>query len=207
MKKFLTSIVFLIFSLIVTANDKLSRNNENDESGFCSFLTNFDQFTKQSIDASIFYGRKLRESDYGMPKIDTNKFNEFIPFDNTLDCKKKHIVYRPGYKKETEDIIVIGIVGFCKNSISEANILVTYKKNGKIIDYEYIGLDGKNKYYELKKSVNNQSLIYTQYSFKNTKQLYSGKCNVSIYRITINTDGTIDKEVIKEYEDNLSIEF
>jgi hypothetical protein len=116
MKKFLTSIVFLIFSLIVTANDRLSRNNENDESGFCSFLTNFDQFTKQSIDASIFYGRKLRESDYGMPKIDTNKFNEFIPFDNTLDCKKKHIVYRPGYKKETEDIIVVGIVGFCKNS-------------------------------------------------------------------------------------------
>ena len=109
MKKFLTSIVFLIISLIVTANDRLSRNNENDESGFCSFLTNFDQFTKQSIDASIFYGRKLRESDYGMPKIDTNKFNEFIPFDNTLDCKKKHIVYRPGYKKETEDIIVVGI--------------------------------------------------------------------------------------------------
>ena len=84
--------------------------------------------------------------------------------------------------------------------------MVTYKKNGKIIDYEYIGLDGKNKYYELKKSANNQSLIYTQYSFKNTKQLYSGECNVSIYRITINTDGTIDKEVIKEYEDNLSIE-
>jgi hypothetical protein len=53
-------------------------------------------------------------------------------------------------------------------------------------------------------------LLITQQSFTeitSASNKYSGKCNVSIYRITINTDGTIDKEVIKEYEDNLSIEF
>ena len=35
---------------------------------------------------------------------------------------------------------------------------------------------------------------------------YTGKCDVSIYRIKINDDGTIDKEIISEYEDNLTIE-
>ena len=206
MKAIITSIVCLFFSLIVTANDNLSRIKDNDEQIFNSFLTNFDQFKKPFVDASIFYGRNLRHTDNGMPNIDTNKFNDFVPYDSLLNCKREQIVYRPGYKQKVRDIIVVGIVGFCKNEISEVNILVTYEKTGKIIDYEYLGFDGTYKYYVLENSANNQSIIYTQYTFKDTQQQYSGKCDVSVSKIKINDDGIIDKETISEYEDNLTIE-
>ena len=204
MKKTIKSIICL---LLITAGCKgPETTKDNKDAEFRSFLSNFDEFSKQFIDASIFYGRDLRESDSGMPQIDMDRFKGFIPNDNILNCKAEEIIHRPGYIQEIRDITAAGIVCFCNNEISEANLLVTYGKTGKIIDYEYLGFDGTDMYCVLEKSVDDQALTYTQYSFQDTTQRYSGKCDVSIYKVKINNDGTINKEVIKEYEDNLTIE-
>ena len=48
-------------------------------------------------------------------------------------------------------------------------------------------------------------LEYVQYSFFDTDEIYSGKCDVEIYRVVINDKGAIDKTLLNKYTDDITI--
>ena len=75
-----------------------------------------------------------------------------------------------------------------------------------IIDYEIVGSGGDLLYYNIEFSTEKYEFVCTQYSFYNiNSEPYTGKCDVSIYKVTINDNGTIDKEIIRNYTDNITL--
>ena len=91
----------------------------------------------------------------------------------------------------------------------DANLLVTYDKVGNIIDYKIVGIGSDVEQYKMEFCEKENELTIIQHTYTEITPVsnnYSGKCNVSIYRIKINDNGTIDKETISEYEDVLTIE-
>ena len=79
-----------------------------------------------------------------------------------------------------------------------------------IIDFEIVGIGSDVEQYKMEFCEKENELTITQQSFTEITHVsnkYSGKCNVSVCRIRINDDGTIAKEIISEYEDDLTIEF
>jgi hypothetical protein len=85
-------------------------------------------------------------------------------------------------------------------------MLVTYDKMGNIIDYEIVGIAGDDFYNVMESTIRKYEFVCTQYSFYSTNSSpYTGKCDVSIYKVTINDNGTIDKEIIRNYTDNITL--
>ena len=185
---------------------------ETNYSEFDYFLEQFDLFEKEQLDESFFKVRKQRETDINNPELDDAEYPSFIPYDNQCNCEKDEFYYRPCYRIEPTNFHLVNIQANCDIPIEgypfSSDILVTYDKKGKILDYKIVGSSSDFLYYELNASKNKSELIYTQYSFYHTNpKPYSGKCDVSVYKIVINEDGTIDKQIIRNYTDNVTLSY
>lgn len=90
----------------------------------------------------------------------------------------------------------------------DANLLVTYDKNGNI-NYIIVGVRSDVEQYKMETGEKENELVITQQSFAEivfVSNTNSSKCDISIYKIRINDDGTISNESISEYQDYLTIE-
>ena len=213
MKTFFATTLCIICCLNkMTTNEKFCYINEDKKQKFESFISKFDVYDKTCIDKDFFQQRDERNGELHT-ELSKQEFSSFIPYDSECNCEKDEFYYRPCYRIDKNDFYIVAILASCDITITEgypfdASLLITYDKSGNIIDYEIIGIESDVEQYNTEFCKKENELLITQQSFTeitSASNKYSGKCNVSIYRITINTDGTIDKEVIKEYEDNLSI--
>ena len=182
--------------------------NNNPE--FESFLMQFDLFEKEQLDRSFFYARERRKTEIHGPVLYESKYSSFIPYDSQCNCEKEELYYQPCYQIETTNFHLINITVNCDIPIEglpfTSDMLVTYDKTGNIIDYEIVGSGGDLLYYKIEFTTNKYEFICTQYSFYNiNSKPYTGKCDVSIYKVTINNNGTIDKEIIRNYTDNITL--
>ena len=182
----------------------------NNNPKFESFLMQFDLFEKEQLDMSFFYARKLRETEIYSPDLNESKYSSFIPYDNKCNCDREDFCYKPCYRIETTTFHLVCVNAGCDNPIEGypfcSDILVTYDKTGNIIDYEIAGSGGDLLYYDIEFTTKKYEFICTQYSFYNiNSKPYTGKCDVSIYKVTINDNGTIDKEIIRNYTDNITL--
>ena len=182
--------------------------NNNPE--FESFLMQFDLFNKEQLDMSFFHSRERRKTEIHGPVLNESKYSSFIPYDSQCDCEKEESYYQPCYQIETTNFHLINITVNCDIPIEglpfTSDMLVTYDKTGNIIDYEIVGSGGDLLYYNIEFSTEKYEFVCTQYSFYNiNSKPYTGKCDVSIYKVKINDDGTIDKEIIRNYTDNITL--
>ena len=182
--------------------------NNNPE--FESFLMQFDLFKAEQLDISFFYARERRKTEIHGPVLYESKYSSFIPYDSQCNCEKEELYYQPCYQIETTNFHLINITVNCDIPIEglpfTSDMLVTYDKTGNIIDYEIVGSGGDLLYYNIEFTTNKYEFICTQYSFYNiNSKPYTGKCDVSIYKVTINDNGTIDKEIIRNYTDNITL--
>ena len=189
-------------------NHDFKTNNNSQE--FESFLMQFDLFEKEQLDRSFFYARERRKTEIHGPVLYESKYSSFIPYDSQCNCEKEELYYQPCYQIETTNFHLINITVNCDIPIEglpfTSDMLVTYDKMGNIIDYEIVGSGGDLLYYNIEFSTEKYEFVCTQYSFYNiNSKPYTGKCDVSIYKVTINDNGTIDKEIIRNYTDNITL--
>lgn len=182
----------------------------NNNPDFESFLMQFDLFNKEQLDISFFCAREQRDTEIYSPDLNESKYSSFIPYDSQCNCEKKELYYQPCYQIETTNFHLINITVNCDIPIEglpfSSDMLVTYDKTGNIIDYEIVGSGGDLLYYNIEFSTEKYEFVCTQYSFYNiNSEPYTGKCDVSIYKVTINDNGTIDKEIIRNYTDNITL--
>ena len=182
--------------------------NNNPE--FESFLMQFDLFEKEQLDRSFFYARERRKTEIHGPVLYESKYSSFIPYDNQCDCEKEELYYSPCYRIETDNFHIVSFRANCDIPIKgypfSSGMLVTYDKMGNIIDYEIVGIAGDDFYNVMESTIRKYEFVCTQYSFYSTNSSpYTGKCDVSIYKVTINDNGTIDKEIIRNYTDNITL--
>ena len=196
-----------IMNLFYHNNDFKTNNNSQE---FESFLMQFDLFEKEQLDRSFFYARERRKTEIHGPVLYESKYSSFIPYDSQCNCEKEELYYQPCYQIETTNFHLINITVNCDIPIEglpfTSDMLVTYDKMGNIIDYEIVGSGGDLLYYNIEFSTEKYEFVCTQYSFYNiNSKPYTGKCDVSIYKVTINDNGTIDKEIIRNYTDNITL--
>lgn len=182
------------------------RNNKGD---IDSFVKQFDLFNNNKFDKSFFNVRKKRNTELFSPEINKMEYSSFLSCIKLCDCNTDEIYYKPCYYVETENFIILAISTACDTSINgypfESNILITYDKIGNFIDYEVIGCISDISYYKIEESIGFSELVYVQYSFFDTDEIYSGKCDVEIYRVVINDKGAIDKTLLDDYKDDITI--
>ena len=185
-----------------------------DSQDFESFLMQFDLFEKEQLDKSFLKVRKKQKTERYSPQLNKSKYSSFIPYDEKCNCDREELYYRPCCRLETENFYLVNILACCdtptKGYPFDSDIFVTYDKEGKIIDYEILGSSGDRLYCKIDFTTNNSEMVCTQYSFYNTNSdegldVYSGKCDVSVYKVVINDDGTIDKQNIRNYTNNVTI--
>ena len=190
----------------------LSKENmtTNNSPEFESFLMQFDLFEKEQLDKPFFLVREQRKTEAYYPEISKSKYSSFIPYDNQCDCEKEELYYSPCYRIETDNFHIVSFRANCDIPIKgypfSSGMLVTYDKMGNIIDYEIVGIAGDDFYNVMESTIRKYEFVCTQYSFYSTHSSpYTGKCDVSIYKVTINDNGTIDKEIIRNYTDNITL--
>lgn len=214
MKTFIaaTLCIFCCLNNMAT-NKKLYCINEDKKQKFESFINEFDIYGKFSLDKNFFLQRRERKGEMYI-ELNKNEFSSFIPYDSECNCEKDEFYYRPCYRIDKDDFYIVAILASCDITKTEgypfdANLLVTYDKFGNIIDYVIVAIGSDVEQYKMEYGEKENELIITQQSFAEitlASNVYSGKCYISVYKIRINDDGTISKESISEYEDNLTIE-
>ena len=182
----------------------------NNNPDFESFLMQFDLFEKEQLDKPFFLVREQRKTEAYYPEISKSKYSSFIPYDNQCDCEKEELYYSPCYRIETDNFHIVSFRANCDIPIKgypfSSGMLVTYDKMGNIIDYEIVGIAGDDFYNVMESTIRKYEFVCTQYSFYSINSSpYTGKCDVSIYKVTINDNGTIDKEIIRNYTDNITL--
>ena len=214
MKILYTALICVLCSLNNVATNKNSFSVHNDKKqDFESYISKFDIFDKPYMDKDFFQERKERIGEM-YTEINKFDFSSFIPYVDECNCEKDEFYYRPCYRIDLGDFYVAAMLASCDIPATDgypfdANLLVTYDKVGNIIDYKMVGIGSDVEQYKMEFCEKENELTIIQYTYTEITPVsnnYSGKCNVSIYRIKINDNGTIDKETISEYEDVLTIE-
>ena len=169
--------------------------DEPHNSKFDSFLTQFAQFDGKQLDESFFRMRKQFPNEKWCPEIDKHIYSSCL-FDDGLCPPENGFCYRPCYRMERDSIYIVSIK---KEKYSyDNNTLVTYDKKGEIIDVEIVGVSDNGKVYKIEPSTGEREIVYTQYCFKDVESAYDGDCDVSVYKVTIATDGRINKSLLRE---------
>ncbi len=214
MKILYTSILCVLCCLNSAATNINFVSIHNDKKqDFESYISKFDIFDKPYINQDFFQQRKERDGEM-YTEINKFDFSSFIPYDDECNCEKDEFYYRPCYRIDNDGFYIVAILASCDIPVTDgypfdANLLVTYDKSGNIIDYEIVAVGSDVEQYKIEFGEKENELTITQQSFTEitfVSDIYTGKCDVLIYKIRINDDGTICKETICEYEDNLPIE-
>lgn len=214
MKTFIVAILCLFCCInTMTTNNKSYCVNEDKKQKFESFISKFDIYGKPYWDKDFFQQRGERNCEM-YTELNKCEFSSFIPYDSECNCEKDEFYYRPCYRIDKDDFYIVAILASCDITKTEgypfdANLLVTYDKVGNIIDYRIVAVGSDVEQYKMESGEKENELVITQQSFKEitfVSNAYSGKCDISIYKIRINDDGTIGKETIKEYEDFQTID-
>ena len=214
MKILYTSILCVLCCLNSAATNINFVSIHNDKKqDFESYISKFDIFDKPYINQDFFQQRKERDGEM-YAEINKFDFSSFIPYDDECNCEKDEFYYRPCYRIDNDGFYIVAILASCDIPVTDgypfdANLLVTYDKSGNIIDYEIVAVGSDVEQYKIEFGEKENELTITQQSFTEitfVSDIYTGKCDVLIYKIRINDDGTICKETICEYEDNLPIE-
>ncbi len=176
---------------------------------FDSFLTQFAPYKHVGLDKSLFDVREKYSTERYEPEIDNFYFSFFLPYDDECKCEARQIVYRPCCKIERTDYYIVSFNGVCDIPRVacypyDDNILATYDKTGRIIDFAIVGTASDAEAYKIYSLENDNEIAYTQYVFKASENLYDGDCDVATYKVTIDEDGNIDKCLIRE-EKNIKV--
>ena len=176
---------------------------------FDSFLTQFAPYKHVGLDKSLFDVREKNSTDRYEPEIDNFYFSLFLPYDDECKCEAREIVYRPCCKIERTNYYIVSFNGVCDIPRVacypyDDNILATYDKTGRIIDFAIVGTASDAEAYKIYSLENDNEIAYTQYVFKASENLYDGDCDVATYKVTIDEDGNIDKCLIRE-EKNIKV--
>ena len=214
MKTFFATTLCIICCLNkMTTNEKFCYINEDKKQKFESFISKFDVYDKTCIDKDFFRQRDERNGELHT-ELSKQEFSSFIPYDSECNCEKDEFYYRPCYRIDKDDFYIVSVLASCDLPATDGypfdtNLLVTYDRSGNVIDYKTVAIGSDVEQYKIESGEKENELTITQQSFTeiiSVSGIYTGKCNVSIYKIRINDDGTIRKETICEYEDNLPIE-
>ena len=214
MKILYTALICVLCSLNNVATNKNSFSVHNDKKqDFESYISKFDIFDKPYMDKDFFQERKERIGEM-YTEINKFDFSSFIPYVDECNCEKDEFYYRPCYRIDKDDFYIVSILASCDLPATDGypfdtNLLVTYDRSGNVIDYKIVTIGSDVEQYKMEFCEKENELTIIQYTYTEITPVsnnYSGKCNVSIYRIKINDNGTIDKETISEYEDVLTIE-
>ena len=214
MKILYTALICVLCSLNNVATNKNLFSVHNDKKqDFESYISKFDIFDKPYMDKDFFQERKERIGEM-YTEINKLDFSSFIPYVDECNCEKDEFYYRPCYRIDKDDFYIVSILASCDLPATDGypfdtNLLVTYDRSGNVIDYKAVAIGSDVEQYKIESGEKENELTITQQSFTeiiSVSGIYTGKCNVSIYKIRINDDGTIRKETICEYEDNLPIE-
>ena len=211
MKILYTALICVLCSLNNAATNKNTFNGKKQD--FESYISKFDIFDKPCINKDFFQERKVRVGEM-FTEINKFDFSSFIPYVDECNCEKDEFYYRPCYRIDKDDFYIVSILASCDLPPTDGypfdtNLLVTYDRSGNVIDYKIVAIGSDVEQYKIESGEKENELTITQQSFTeiiSVSGIYTGKCNVSIYKIRINDDGTIRKETICEYEDNLPIE-
>lgn len=176
---------------------------------FDSFLTQFAPYKHVGLDKSLFDVREKYSTERYEPVIDNFYFSLFLPYDDECKCEARQIVYSPCCKIERANYYIISFNGACDIPRVacypyDDNILTTYDKTGRIIDFAIVGTVGDVEAYKIYPLESDNEIAYTQYVFKACENLYDGDCDVATYKVTIDEDGKIDKCLIRE-EKNIKV--
>ena len=176
---------------------------------FDSFLTQFAPYKHVGLDKSLFDVREKYSTERYEPEIDNFYFSLFLPYDDECKCEARQIVYRPCCKIERTNYYIVSFNGVCDIPRVacypyDDNILATYDKTGRIIDFAIVGTASDAEAYKIYSLENDNEIAYTQYVFKASENLYDGDCDVATYKVTIDEDGNIDKCLIRE-EKNIKV--
>ena len=169
--------------------------DEYHKAKFDSFLAQFAQFDGKQLDESFFELRKQFPNEKWCPEISKLIFSDYLPFYESRQGEDG-FCYRPCYIIDKNRYYVVSIKQ--EKYKYDDNTLVTYDKRGRIIDNETVGISDNAKAYTIELSGGDNEIIYTQYCFKDIESAYDGDCDISVYKVTVDDNGKIDKQLLRE---------
>ncbi len=183
--------------------------DEYHKAKFDSFLTQFAQFDGKQLDESFFRVRENFPAEIGHPDIDKYYFSFLLPYDDECNCVTKELYYCPCYKIEKNNYYLVSMDVCCDVTKTagypyDENTLVTYDKNGKMIDFAMVGIGSDLESCKIEPSSKENEIVYTQYCFKDIESAYDGVCDVCRYKVTVDDHGKIDKQLLCE-EKNVKV--
>ena len=176
-----------------------------------TFLAQFAQYGSKLPDGSFFKVRENFPSEICSPEINKYSFSFLLPYDDEWDCVAKELYYRPCYRIEQENYHLVAIETCCDVVKNDGypccyNILATYGKNGKFIDFATVGKSSDVEYCKVEPATDEYEIIYTQYRFKDAESAYNGEGDISVYKVTVDSNGTISKCLLREERGRLAAE-
>ena len=78
------------------------------------------------------------------------------------------------------------------------NILATYGKNGKFIDFATVGKSSDIEYCRIEPATGEYEMIYTQYRFDDVESVYNGEGEISVYNVAVDSNGAIRKHLLRK---------
>ena len=153
----------------ITVEKDASCQKEPGKAKFDSFLSQFAKFDGGMPDESFFTLRKQFSGEKWCPEISRNLFSAYIP--HPCGNGKKEFCYRPCHKIEKNNYHLLSIKR--ERYSYDDNMLVTYSKQGAILDTEIVGVnDGGASAYSIE-PVSENEITCTQYRFKDIECIYS----------------------------------
>lgn len=205
MRTIFAILLAFVYVLPLSAHEQQSKT----VSTFHSFIRQFARFNKSQIDSSFFCVREKRGAERFSPELDRTEYSAYLSCIKLCECEVEGLYYKPCHHIDTEQFILLAVNAVCDTPVSnypfEASVLITYDKSGGLIDCEVLGCIGDVLYYKIDGAKGFLEFTYTQYSFCDTTETYSGKCDVEIYKVVINNNGTIDKTLVNSYCDDITI--
>ncbi|MBR5891315.1 MAG: hypothetical protein IKZ18_04710 [Bacteroidaceae bacterium] len=133
-----------------------------------------------------------------------------MPYDDECNCEAIELYYHSCYRIEQKNYYLISMIVCCDVPKTEwypydDNTLVTYDKKGKMIDFVTVGTASDFENYKINSMTGEYEITFTQYRFDDEASSgYSGKCDVSSYRVVVDSDGKISKRLLNE-EKNVNV--
>lgn len=167
---------------------------EFNKAEFGSYLSQFAKFDGNGLDESFFTLRKQFPNEKWCPEISQSLFSAYLP--HSCGTDEKEYCYRPCYRIEMKNYHLLSMKR--ERYSYDDNILATYSKQGDIIDMVVLGVsEGGASAYKIE-PVNENEITCIQYKFKDIESAYEGDCDVFVYKVTLDDNGIIGKNLTNE---------